>query len=242
LERLKTSLQTNQPITASTNEQDNMTQDINNTNDITRDIVREDIATMAQQDKEVHTRDANNQEVVDEAHKQVAANPIMILPNNIILQGPSVELSQQETRPTKNPTLIQQRIPQYNTIIPPKRNEAWGASINSFPNTIFRLYFQNINRMQHTTTHSRWQPHCEYMKDTGIDISGLAETNSNWHHKQLTKNIKATANSVFSHSSKVFLDNAFNPPDRSAYLPGGCMQICTDHWTARIIMDIKDPR
>jgi hypothetical protein len=108
--------------------------------------------------------------------------------------------------------------------------------------TSFRIYFQNINGLQHYTTNSHWKPHCDFMLDNGINISGLAETNSNWHHKQLKKDIKATGISVFSNSSIAFSDNDFNPPDGSAYLPGGCTQISTDHWTARIIKEIKDSR
>jgi hypothetical protein len=50
------------------------------------------------------------------------------------------------------------------------------------------------------------------------------------------------ANSVVKNSSIIVSDNAFNPPDRSSYLPGGCLQIRTDHWTARIIETYHDPR
>jgi hypothetical protein len=80
------------------------------------------------------------------------------------------------------------------------------------------------------------------MLDNGINISEFMETNSNWNHKQLKKDIKATGSSVFSNSSIAFSYNEFNTPGGSAYLPGGCMQMCTDHWTARIINEIKDPR
>jgi hypothetical protein len=71
--------------------------------------------------------------------------------------------------------------------------------------------------------------------------SGLAETNSNWHHKHLTKNIITNATSIFTNASVAFSNNSFNPPDRSSYLPGGCLQICTGHWIARIIETIHDP-
>jgi hypothetical protein len=80
------------------------------------------------------------------------------------------------------------------------------------------------------------------MKNKGISISGLAETNSNWHHKQLTRHIRANASNVFHNASVVFSENSFNPPDQASYLPGGTLQICTDHWTARIIETFHDPR
>jgi hypothetical protein len=147
----------------------------------------------------------------------------------------------QEPRPITNPPLIRQRIPQFNTT-PPKCNEAWGASIKTPLQTSFRIYFQNIDGLQHYTMNSRGKPHCDFMLDKGINISRFAETYSNWHHKQLKEDIKATGISVLSNSSYRFSDNEFNPPDRSAYLPGGCIQMCTDHWTVRIIKEIKDPR
>jgi hypothetical protein len=138
-------------------------------------------------------------------------------------------------------TTIQQILPQYDTA-PVRRNEAWGASINNLPPTTFRLYFQNINGLQYKMTNYKWQPHLDYMKDKGIYISGLAETNTNWQYRHLKKEVKSNANNIFHNSSVVVSDNSFNRPDRSNYLPGGCLQICTDHWTARIMETYHDPR
>jgi hypothetical protein len=158
------------------------------------------------------------------------------------LVNQSATISQQDPNNTNNTTgaatFIQQIIPQYDTT-PVRRNEAWGASINNLPPTIFCIYFQNINGIQYKTPNSRWQPHLNYMKDKGISISGLAETNTNWQHKE---QLMIESNSVFKNSSVIVADNEFNPPDRSPYLPGGCLQICTDHWTARIIETYHDPR
>jgi hypothetical protein len=126
--------------------------------------------------------------------------------------------NQEEDRGTRRPQWIQHILNQYDSS-PVKRNESWGASINNVPPTVFGIYFQNINGLQHKTSNSRWQPHLEYMKQKGISISGLAETNSNWHHKNLTRQIRVNARNVFNNSSVVFAENSFNPPDRSAYLP-----------------------
>jgi hypothetical protein len=89
---------------------------------------------------------------------------------------------------------------------------------------------------------SKWKPHLQYMKDKGISISGFAETNTNWQYKNIKRQISAATNSIFQNFSLAFTDNRFNPPDRSSYLPGGCLQLCTDHWTSRITETIKDPR
>jgi hypothetical protein len=80
------------------------------------------------------------------------------------------------------------------------------------------------------------------MQETGILISGLSETNTNWHTKNIKKQLSSATQSIYENFSIAFSDNRFNPPDRSAYLPGGCLQLCTGHWTSRIIETIKDPR
>jgi hypothetical protein len=80
--------------------------------------------------------------------------------------------------------LMQQCMQQYDTT-PTKKNESWGASINSTPPTTFRIYFQNVNGLQLRTTESKWKNHLEYMQEKGISISGLAETNTNWKHKNI---------------------------------------------------------
>lgn len=136
---------------------------------------------------------------------------------------------------------IQQTIPQYDTT-PNRRNEPWGASIHNLPPTTFRIYFQNINGLQLKTNNSRWKHHLEYMKEKGISITGLAETNTNWHYKNIKKDMLTTTKSVFEHCSVAFSENRFNPPDRNPYLPGGCAQLCIDHWIGRLISQIKDPR
>jgi hypothetical protein len=47
---------------------------------------------------------------------------------------------------------------------------------------------------------------------------------------------------MYENYSIAFTDNQFNPPEGSPYLPGGCLQLCTGHWTSRIIETISDPR
>jgi hypothetical protein len=125
---------------------------------------------------------------------------------------------------------------------PNKRNESWGASINNLPPTTFRIYFQNINGLQVQMSQNKWKAHLDFMKEKGIAMTRFAKTNTNWNFKNIKKQISATAQSVFEFSSVAFSENRFNPPSRSPYLPGGCLQLCTDHWMGRITVIIKDPR
>jgi hypothetical protein len=80
------------------------------------------------------------------------------------------------------------------------------------------------------------------MKEKGISILGLAETNTNWHHRKIKKKVMFATQKLFENSSISFSDNHFDPPDRPLYLPGGGLQLCTNHWIGRMISTIKDPR
>jgi hypothetical protein len=80
------------------------------------------------------------------------------------------------------------------------------------------------------------------MQDKGIHISGLAETNTDWHYRNIKQHITKKIQQSFAKCSVAFSANRFHPPDPSPYPPGGCMQICTGHWTGRIIRTIHDPR
>jgi hypothetical protein len=99
-----------------------------------------------------------------------------------------------------------------------------------------------MNELQFTTNQTKWKPHLEYMKEKGITITGFSETNTNWHFKNIKKHVTATSQTIFPQSSIAFSDNCFNPPDSSSHLPGGCMQLCTDHWMGRILGTIQDSR
>jgi hypothetical protein len=84
--------------------------------------------------------------------------------------------------------------------------------------------------------------HLEFMKEKGISISGSAETNTNWQQKHIKKDMSNSTQSSFTNYSIAFLENWFNPPNRNHHLPGGCMQLSTDHWTSRLIRTIQDPQ
>jgi hypothetical protein len=117
---------------------------------------------------------------------------------------------------------IQQTLPQYDTT-PKRKNDTWGASINNLPPTIFCIYFQNINGLQLRTKESKWLTHLKLMKENGISISGLAETNTNWHQKHTKKEMSHSTQSIFTNYSLAFSENRFNPSNRNHYLPGGCL-------------------
>jgi hypothetical protein len=134
-----------------------------------------------------------------------------------------------------------QIIQQYNDDLP-VNNDTWGGSMTTPDPKAIRIFFQNINGLKFTTPASRLRHHLQYMKDTGVTISGMAETNTNWHYSNITKHITANIQQYFPNSSVAFSANRFHPADMSPYLPGGCMHLCTGSWTGRIIKTIHDPK
>jgi hypothetical protein len=89
------------------------------------------------------------------------------------------------------------------------------------------------------------------MTQTGIAISGLAETNTNWANNHTKQSIQRQSKRFFSNSSIVFSNNRFQPtnlpshaPSKnvSNYQPGGCLQVCHSHWSGRVKGIISDKK
>jgi hypothetical protein len=124
---------------------------------------------------------------------------------------------------TRRP-LLQQILQQYDSS-PSKKNKSWGACINKLPPTTFHIYFQNTYELQYKSHQTKLQPHLDFMKEKDIAISGFAKTNTNWHFKQIKKQITATCQETVPFHSVAFSDNHFNPPDRSSYLLGNWLLV-----------------
>jgi hypothetical protein len=162
---------------------------------------------------------------------------IQIQPRN---EGPTTT-SNTPTNATNTRLQFTQIIPQFLTNNP-RPNNAWGASMDPCDPTSIRIFFQNINGLQYYTTSNRWQPHLETMKERGIDITGFAETNTNWNYHDIKSKITEHARAVFPNSITSVSHNLYQPTNPSTYQPGVCLQICTSHWTGRIIATITDQK
>jgi hypothetical protein len=61
-----------------------------------------------------------------------------------------------------------------------KSNAHWGTSIEQKPVESTRIFFQNVNGLKLGKQNDQWSSHLEYMKEREIEISELAECNTNW--------------------------------------------------------------
>jgi hypothetical protein len=80
------------------------------------------------------------------------------------------------------------------------------------------------------------------MTKHNIEICGLAKTNTNWDYKNTKDEITQKAKLAFQNSTINFSINQFCHDDSTRYQPGGNIQICTNHWTGRIVSRIDDPK
>ena len=80
------------------------------------------------------------------------------------------------------------------------------------------------------------------MMNMGCDISGLAESNTNWNNNKVKRTINKIASDSYQNVSSSLSPNRFQPNNTSPFLPGGTIQTCVNHWTGRILKVISDPR
>jgi hypothetical protein len=80
------------------------------------------------------------------------------------------------------------------------------------------------------------------MEKHNIEICGLAETNTDWEYKSTKDELTNKAKNIFRNSALNFSNNQFRSEHKTSYQPGGCIHICTNHWTGTIIQKIDDDR
>ena len=149
----------------------------------------------------------------------------------------NVEQTAKTIQSIKNKMYVQQHIVKI-----PRANDTWGSSIDTANVDSIRLYFQNINGLLMGSKADRWSQHVEMMQRIGCDISGLAESNTNWNNTSVIKKINKIGSNYYQNISSSYSDNRFQPDNVASYLPGGNIQTCVNHWTGRILKEIKDPR
>jgi hypothetical protein len=97
-----------------------------------------------------------------------------------------------------------------------------------------------VNRLKLGTQIDQWTEHLKFMKNMGIEVSGFAETNTNWNHERATLKTNKETAKEFSNYAITYTRNRFKPPTTSLYLPGGCNQICVNHRKGRILKNVLD--
>jgi hypothetical protein len=122
-----------------------------------------------------------------------------------------------------------------------KTNKAWGSDRANPPVDSTRFFFQNVNGLKLGTENDRWTDHLKFMKKICIEVSGFAETNTNWNHERAILKINKATAKEFTNYAITYTRNRFKPPSTFLYLPGGCNQICVNHWKGRILQNLHDP-
>jgi hypothetical protein len=80
------------------------------------------------------------------------------------------------------------------------------------------------------------------MKDYGIEISGLTQSNTNWKHPEVGSSLNRAAHKKYDNYSYNTAIINFKSNNNSKYQPGGNIQICINHWTGRIMEHLYDPK
>ena len=137
----------------------------------------------------------------------------------------------------KNKNYVQQHI-----LKRPRANDTWDSCLDTRNESSIRIYFQNISGLMMGSKANRWTEHIENMMNMGCDISGLAESNTNWNNNKVKRTINKIAADSYQNVSSSLSKNRFQPDNTSVFLPGGTIQTCVNHWTGRIIKVTSDPR
>jgi hypothetical protein len=104
-----------------------------------------------------------------------------------------------------------------------------------------RIYFQNINSVR-AKNNNKWKSILEYLKTSDCDITGLSETCANWQSRGLLHRFRSSTRPYFPTMCLTTTNTAREYSSRSAYLPGGCLQLAVGHWTGRLEKHLHDPR
>jgi hypothetical protein len=101
--------------------------------------------------------------------------------NNKLHTRNQTTLDEIETRTTDPDQIAHEprRLIQQGITLQLRKKATWGSSIANPPYQSFRVFFQNINGLKVGQSSETWKIHVKFMKEMKINISGLAETNTN---------------------------------------------------------------
>jgi hypothetical protein len=127
------------------------------------------------------------------------------------VHGPSQyrtgSLSDMCTLPTSPILLFPKKRPGrkfWTSPLDPQPQTCYDDSIRSKPKHAFRLFFQNIKGLSLSNGSDDYKYYLSSFKTFGIDIAGLAETNTAWQHYHLQQDLKYTIRREFRQSKVVF--------------------------------------
>ena len=72
-------------------------------------------------------------------------------------------------------------------------HKSYGDSVFTKADEHLRLFFQNTKGLSYSTTGEDYKYYLSCMKDLGVDVAGLSETNTAWQHKFLQTEFRTQA-------------------------------------------------
>lgn len=150
----------------------------------------------------------------------------------------SVSRDEQDTTPSQPRS---RRYRQQQLFPVTKENESWGSAFEQKYSHTTRIYYQNVNSLQ-ARNNLKWESTLEVLKELQCDISGFSETCTNWKCSGIIPRFRRSSRKLFPHSCLTTNKVCHQHKVKTTYLPGGCMQMSTSHWTGRIEEHLHDPR
>lgn len=116
-------------------------------------------------------------------------------------------MSDMHTLPTSPFLLLPRTRPgrkQWSTPMDPSPNDSCGDNIREKPKHCLRIFFQNVKGLSHSDGFEDYKYYFSSLQANGVDISGLAETNTAWQHAHLQHDIRRIAHQQYRQSKLVF--------------------------------------
>jgi hypothetical protein len=147
---------------------------------------------------------------------------------------PSIDMPQQRASINKPCEILITK----DTMTTINQNTSYGHNINIKPATnILRIYHQNIRGAKTYQNWNRYKEGIQQLKQWGVGITTLAETNTQWTQTNISA-AQAMTHSVTS-LSKISTSGSSEATDTD-YQPGGTACVAMGKWTGRVTTRITD--
>lgn len=135
----------------------------------------------------------------------------------------------------------QTHIPQYMKTTPTPDDHGAGHEITSTRNNNeIRIILQNPNGVKKKDSYFIEQQALRKMRDWGVDIIALPETNKNWNTPWIRQQWIKQVKTVWRHA-KVYNSSIVSASTKDTHVQGGVSLIVTNKWSSRVISHGEDP-
>lgn len=93
---------------------------------------------------------------------------------------------------------------QWSHPIDPNPHKSYGDNIREKPKHSLRIFFQNVKGFSYSSSFDDYKYYFSSLKAYGVDIAGLAETNTAWQHPHLQQDVRKVVHKLYRQSKLVF--------------------------------------